>query len=168
MRIKHSNLCTEIMLPDDRRGHADRGRAGVRSGESGGTGDVALGESFVCDLGSMNVLHFDRWRHTDAVAMKVQFLDAVMTDFIERASGKAGMERAVKFATRHRALGLGWFGWHSYLQAKGVPFESIEAKGLNVEVARTIQSQAWAASAASPTGTASPSCSAGTAGGTPR
>src|SRR5690606_17173300 len=57
------------------------------------------------------------------------------------------MERAANFAERHRALGIGWFGWHSYLQSKMIPFESITAKCLNCEIAETIQKQAYAASA---------------------
>lgn len=136
MRINHSNVCSEIMLPDD---------AGDTLTEQAAGGEP--GESFVCDLGSMNVRHFDAWKDTDAVELKVAFLDAVMTDFIDRARNKSGMERAVRFAERHRALGLGQLGWHDYLQSKMVPFESMEAKRLNVEVAATIRRQAWAASA---------------------
>jgi ribonucleoside-diphosphate reductase alpha chain len=76
LRITHSNLCTEIMLPDN----AD--------------------ESFVCDLSSMNILYFDEWKDTDAVELLVYFLDAVMTEFIEKAKKIKFMERAVRFAER--------------------------------------------------------------------
>jgi ribonucleoside-diphosphate reductase alpha chain len=123
LKITHSNLCTEIMEPD------------------------GPDESFVCDLGSMNILHFDEWKNTDAVELKINFLDAVMTEFIEKAKKIEGLEKAVRFAERHRALGLGWLGWHSYLQSKGIPFEGMEAKYANAEVARTIRDQADAASA---------------------
>jgi ribonucleoside-diphosphate reductase alpha chain len=123
MKITHSNLCTEIMLPD------------------------GSDESFVCDLSSMNILYFDEWKNTRAVKLLTYFLDAVATEFIEKASGIPFMERPVKFARRHRALGIGWLGWHSYLQHKMIPFESMEAKFHNIEVAKTIYTQAYEASA---------------------
>ena len=122
MNILHSNLCSEIMLPDNED------------------------ESFVCDLSSMNILHYDAWKDTDAVELLAFFLDAVMTEFIEKASKLRFMERAVRFAERHRALGIGWLGWHSYLQSKMIPFESMEAKLLNVEIAKNIKVRAYAAS----------------------
>jgi ribonucleoside-diphosphate reductase alpha chain len=122
MKITHSNLCSEIMLPDSET------------------------ESFVCDLSSMNLLHYDAWKNTDAVELLTFFLDAVMSEFIEKAAGIRFLERAVLFAKRHRALGIGQLGWHSYLQSKMIPFESMEAKFLNVEIAKTIKEQAYAAS----------------------
>lgn len=123
MRITHSNLCTEIMLPD------------------------CEDESFVCDLSSMNILYFDEWKDTNAVELLVYFLDAVMTEFIEKAKQIDFMERPVKFAERHRALGIGWLGYHSYLQSKMIPFESMEAKWANAAIARNIKEAAYAASA---------------------
>jgi len=123
MKITHSNLCTEIFLPD---------------------GEL---ESFVCDLSSMNILHYDDWKDTDAVELLTYFLDAVMEEFILKGRKIAFMERAVRFAERHRALGIGWIGWHSYLQSKMVPFESLEAKLLNVTIAKNIRDAAYAASA---------------------
>ena len=56
------------------------------------------------------------------------------------------MERTYNFATRQRALGLGWLGWHSYLQSKGISFQSTEAKLHNSMIARLIQDKAWNAS----------------------
>jgi ribonucleoside-diphosphate reductase alpha chain len=123
MKITHSNLCTEIFLPDS----AD--------------------ESFVCDLSSMNVLHYDDWKDTDAVELLVYFLDAVMTEFIDKASKVAFMERSVKFAKRHRAIGIGQLGWHSYLQSKMIPFESMTARLYNSAIAKNIKEQSYAASA---------------------
>lgn len=114
--------------------------------------------SFVCDLSSMNVLHYDEWKDTDAVEVMVYFLDAVMNDFIQKLKKvKNGtekkhkdafylMERAYNFAVAHRALGLGAFGWHSYLQSKNLSFESLDAKKLNVEIFERINVQAHAAS----------------------
>lgn len=123
LNISHTNLCTEIFLPDDEE------------------------ESFVCDLSSMNSLYFDEWKDTDAVELLVYFLDAVMTEFINKAKKIKYMHKAVRFAERHRALGIGQIGWHSYLQSKMIPFESMEAKLLNVKIAKTIKEQAYAASA---------------------
>lgn len=104
-------------------------------------------ESFVCDLSSMNILYFDEWKDTDAVELMVYFLDAVMTEFIDKAKNIRFMERPVRFSERHRALGIGWLGWHSYLQEKMVPFESMQAKLLNTTVAKTIKESAYKASA---------------------
>jgi ribonucleoside-diphosphate reductase alpha chain len=122
LRIKHSNLCSEIMLPDSDE------------------------ESFVCDLSSMNILYYDEWKDTNAVELLTYFLDAVMTEFIEKAKKIKFMERTVRFAERHRALGIGWLGWHSYLQSKMIAWESMEAKFLNMQVAKNIHAAAYAAS----------------------
>lgn len=122
MKITHSNLCSEVLLVNDET------------------------ESFVCDLSSMNILYFDEWKDTDAVEVLTFLLDAVMTEFIQKAEKIPHMQRAVKFARRHRALGIGWFGWHSYLQSKMIAFESMDAKMNNILVAKTIQDKAWAAS----------------------
>ncbi len=122
-RISHSNLCSEIMLPDSEQ------------------------ESFVCDLSSMNLIHYHAWKNTNAVELLTYFLDAVMTEFIQKAKKIRFMERAVNFAERHRALGIGWIGWHSLLQSQMVAFESMEAKLLNVEIAKNIKTAAYAASA---------------------
>ena len=121
-KITHSNLCAEIQLPD--------------------TAD----ESFVCDLSSMNILHFDAWKDTDAVELLTFFLDAVMEEFIEKTANMKYMDRANRFARRHRALGIGWIGYHSYLQSKMIAFESFAAKMANVQIAQTIKEQVYAAS----------------------
>lgn len=123
MRIYHSQLCTEIFLP------------------------TSPDESFVCDLSSMNILKYDEWSGTDAVEVLTFLLDAVMSEFIERASKYPDLARAVKFARRHRALGIGQVGWHSYLQSRMVPFETTEAKLLNIQVARSIRDASYEASA---------------------
>jgi ribonucleoside-diphosphate reductase alpha chain len=123
LNISHSNLCNEIYLPD------------------------CVDESFVCDLSSMNMLYYDEWKDTDAVEILVYLLDAVMTEFINKAKPVKFMERAVKFAERHRALGIGWLGWHSLLQSKMIPFESMEAKLLNSEIAKYMKEKTYEASA---------------------
>jgi ribonucleoside-diphosphate reductase alpha chain len=121
-RVYASNLCTEIMLP------------------------ASVDESFVCCLSSMNLLHYDEWKDTDAVETMVCFLDAVMEDFIRRVQDIPFMQRAYNFAVRHRALGLGVLGWHSLLQSKRIPIESMDAYRLNTEVFRTIRDRASNAS----------------------
>ncbi|RTI04044.1 ribonucleoside-diphosphate reductase subunit alpha [Thermus scotoductus] len=120
--IHASNLCTEIMLP---------------SGPD---------ESFVCCLSSLNLLHFDEWKDTDAVETLTIFLDSVLDDFIEKAEGIPYMERAVRFAKRYRAIGIGVLGWHSYLQSKGIPLENAEALFLNNLIFKTIREKAEEAS----------------------
>ena len=120
--INASNLCTEIALP------------------------ATPDESFVCCLSSMNALHYDEWKDTDAVETLTYFLDAVMEEFIQEAEGTRFMERAVRFAKRHRALGIGVLGWHSYLQSNMIPFDSMEAMRKNEEIFRTIKERSYEAS----------------------
>lgn len=119
MKIHASNMCMEISLPSS----AD--------------------ESFVCCLMSMNLLHYDKWKDTDAVKTAVYFLDAVMSEFIEKAKVIPKMEKAVRFAERHRALGLGVLGWHSYLQSQMIPFDGFEAMMKNAEIFRHIREESY-------------------------
>ena len=122
MRIWASNLCSEICLPSN------------------------VLESFVCCLSSMNLLYFDEWKDTDAVEILTYFLDAVMSEFITKTEGVKFMERANRFAKRHRALGLGALGWHSYLQSKMIAFDSMEAMMKNAEIFRLLQKRTKEAS----------------------
>lgn len=119
MKIHASNMCMEISLPSS----AD--------------------ESFVCCLMSMNLLHYDKWKDTDAVKTAVYFLDAVMSEFIEKAKVIPKMEKAVRFAERHRALGLGVLGWHSYLQSHMIPFDGFEAMMKNAEIFKHIREESY-------------------------
>ncbi|MFD2176041.1 ribonucleoside-diphosphate reductase subunit alpha [Veronia pacifica] len=135
-KIVASNLCTEIMLPSDERW------------------------SFVCVLSSMNLLHFDEWRDTDAVETLVYFLDAVVTEFLTKLEVYRDseslddqrifqfMQKAYAFAKENRALGLGVLGWHSYLQSKMIPFESRDAARINLDVFKLIKEKSYQASAA--------------------
>ena len=100
-------------------------------------------ESFVCCLMSMNLLHYDQWKDTDAVKTAVYFLDAVMSEFIEKAKDIPKMEKAVRFAERHRALGLGVLGWHSYLQSKMIPFDGFEAMMKNAEIFKHLREESY-------------------------
>ena len=117
--INASNLCTEIALP------------------------ATPDESFVCCLSSMNALHYDEWKDTDAVETLTRFLDAVMEEFIQEAEGTQFMDRPVRFAKRHRAIGIGVLGWHSYLQSEMIPFDSMEAMEKNEAIFRTIRERSY-------------------------
>ena len=103
-------------------------------------------ESFVCNLASMNILTYDSWKETDAVETMIFFLDAVMSDYIEKTSNIPFMQASCNFARRWRALGLGQLGWHSYLQSKLISFESYEAMRLNTEIARFMDERSLVAS----------------------
>lgn len=132
--IVASNLCTEIMLPSNEKW------------------------SFVCVLSSVNLLHYDKWKDTDAVETMVYFLDAVITEFIEKLEVYRDgedlddrqtfmfMERAYNFAKSNRALGLGALGWHSLLQSKMLPFDSEEAYSLNSKIFKCIKEKSYKAS----------------------
>jgi len=122
LRIWASNLCTEIMLPS------------------------SPDESFVCDLSSVNLLYYDEWKRTSFVREVIYFLDAVMEEYIQKTADIRLMADAHRFAVRWRALGLGTLGYHSLLQSKMIPFESKEARALNIEVHRYIQEESLAAS----------------------
>ena len=117
-----SNLCSEIALSTE------------------------VGQSFVCCLSSMNLLHYEEWKDTDAVEVLTYFLDSVMTEFINKASEIPFMKRTVEFATTQRALGIGVLGWHSYLQSKKIPFESLQANLANIQIHKLIQEKSHAAS----------------------
>src|SRR5699024_1366019 len=114
--------------------------------------------SFVCNLSSMNLLKYDEWKDTDAVETMIFFLDAVMAEFLDkleamRDSGDKEqeqafyyMQRPYNFAKANRALGLGVLGWHTYLQSKMIPFESIEATTINAEIFKLMRDKAYSAS----------------------
>jgi ribonucleoside-diphosphate reductase alpha chain len=133
-KVYASNLCTEIMLPSNEKW------------------------SFVCVLSSLNVMHYHKWKDTDAVETMVYFLDAVITEFINKlevyrdSSDREDrqtflfMERAYNFAKENRALGLGVLGWHSLLQSKMLSFDSQEAFDLNTEIFKFIKQRSYKAS----------------------
>lgn len=122
MKIKASNMCSEIFLPSNKD------------------------ESFVCCLLSFNDLYYDEWKDTDCVEVGTFLLDAVMTEFIEKSKSINYLDRANRFAERHRALGLGRLGYHSLLQSKMIAFESLEARNLNIEIQKNIFDKAYRAS----------------------
>lgn len=122
LHIKQSNMCMEIQEYTDEF------------------------KSFVCCISSMNLLHFDEWKDTDAVETMAYFLDAVYTDFINKAQHIPFMDKAVRFAKEHRSIGIGALGYHSYLQSKMIPFESMEAKLINSLMFKTINDRSLKAS----------------------
>ena len=103
-------------------------------------------KSFTCCLSSMNLLHYDDWKGTDAVEVLTYFLDSVLTDFINRASKIPFMEKVVKFAVEHRSIGLGVLGYHSYLQSKNIAFESMSARSMNKMMFKLIDDKSLKAS----------------------
>ena len=99
-----TNICSEITL------HTDESH------------------SFVCCLSSLNLAKYDEWKDTDLIYTATWFLDGVLEEFIQKAKGLKGFENSVRSAEKGRALGLGVLGWHTYLQAKGIPFEGLPAQ----------------------------------------
>lgn len=122
LTINASNLCSEIALPSTKE------------------------ESFICCLSSMNLELYDEWKDTNAVQLAIYFLDAVLQEFIAKTEDNHYLASANRFAKRHRALGLGVMGWHSYLQKNRIPFEGIQAKSLTNIIFKNIQKQALTAS----------------------
>jgi ribonucleoside-diphosphate reductase alpha chain len=104
--IRHSNLCTEIMLPTDEN------------------------HTLVCCLSSLNAAKYDEWKDTKTVFFSILFLDAVISEFLDKTKDLRGMEDAVRFAEKSRALGLGLLGYHTYLQSKFIPFVGIQANSV--------------------------------------
>jgi ribonucleoside-diphosphate reductase alpha chain len=122
LEITASNLCSEIQLPTDSF------------------------NSFVCCLGSINLLHWDKIKDTDAIETYTLFLNAVMDEFVKRSTNLVGMSRAHRFAKQHRALGLGVLGYHSLFQSKLIAFDSLEAKWLNNEIFSALKERSEIAS----------------------
>jgi len=98
--------------------------------------------SFVCVLSSLNLLHWDEIVETDAIETLIYFLDTVNEEFVCKTKEIRFMETAHHFAKTQRALGAGVLGWHSLLQSKMIPFESMEAKLLNSTIWKTIRERA--------------------------
>ncbi len=120
--VKASNLCDEITLfADDEH-------------------------TFTCVLSSMNVAKYPEWKDSDAVFWATVFLDCVAAELIERGSKIPGLEKALRFTAKGRALGLGQCGFHTLLQEKMVSFESFEAHMLSQEIAGHIWEESEKAS----------------------
>ena len=128
LKVSTSNLCSEITLPTG-LDHRDEERTAV------------------CCLSSLNVETWYQWcDQPEFIDDVMRFLDNVLTHFIEVAP--AGMKRARYAALRERSVGLGIMGFHSFLQAQGILFESALAKSWNFKMFRKIRRDADAASVA--------------------
>ena len=126
LEVKTSNLCSEITLPT-------------------GIDQHGMQRTAVCCLSSLNLESWFEWQgNKDFIPDVMRFLDNVLQDFIDRAP--PGMERAKYAAMRERSVGLGVMGFHSFLQAQNVPFESVVAKVWNKRMFRHIREQADEAS----------------------
>lgn len=102
--------------------------------------------TYTCVLSAMNLAWYDDWKDTDAVFNATVFLDCVAEEFIDQASDIRGLEKAVNFTKKGRALGLGVCGFHTYLQEKRWPFEGMEAHLWNTQVFKNIRNEADKAS----------------------
>jgi ribonucleoside-diphosphate reductase alpha chain len=122
LSVKASNLCTEITL------------------HSSPT------ETFTCVLGSMNAVFYDDWKGSPATYVATVMLDCLASSFITIGKSVRGLEKAVRFTENHRALGLGLLGFHSYLQSKMIPFESLEAHLINGAMFKELDQESLRAS----------------------
>jgi ribonucleoside-diphosphate reductase alpha chain len=104
LKVYMTNICSEITL------HTDENH------------------SFVCCLSSLNLAKYDEWKDTDLIYTATWFLDGVLEEFIQRAKYMRGFENSIRSAEKGRALGLGVLGWHTYLQNKNIPFDSMLAQ----------------------------------------
>ena len=115
--IKASNLCTEIMLSSDEF------------------------YNFICVLGSINLVHWDKLKANDTIFWATVFLACINKEFITRAKGIKGLEKSVRFAEDFAAIGLGQMGFHSLLQSKMLAYGSFEAHLLNNEINAVIEEE---------------------------
>ena len=120
--VSMTNICTEITLHTDEE------------------------HSFICCLSSLNLAKYDEWKNTDVIETAVYFLDGVMEEFIVKTNGKDSMIRSHRHAKKGRALGLGVMGWHTFLQQKNLPFNSIASTAWTHTIFSDIKMKAEAAS----------------------
>lgn len=118
LKVKASNLCTEITLFSDQD------------------------HTYTCVLSSLNLAKYDEWKDTDTIFVSTVFLDCVASEFVSIGKKIRGLEKAVRFTEKSRALGLGVMGFHTYLQSHMIPFESMEAHFKNVEIFKKINEEA--------------------------
>ena len=122
LNVSMTNICSEITL------HTDEDH------------------SFICCLSSLNLAKYDEWKNTDLVETAVYFLDGVMEEFLYKTEGKESMIRSYRSAKKGRALGLGVLGWHTFLQQKGLPFNSMASTAWTNTIFSQIKTEAEAAS----------------------
>lgn len=122
LKVSSSNLCVEIDLFADED------------------------HTFTCVLSSMNLAKYREWKDTDAVHWAIVFLDCVAEEFLTKARHIPGLEKAVRFTEKGRALGLGVCGFHTYLQQEKIAYDSFSALVTNYEIFFRIQKQSNKAS----------------------
>ena len=122
LMINNSQLCSEVMLFNDKD------------------------HTYSCILASMNAAKYDEWKDTDSVFWATIFLDAVCSEFIDKAKGVPGLEKTVRYTEKGRSLGLGLCGLHTLFMQKMLPFESYEAHMLSQEIQSLIDKQSREAS----------------------
>ena len=120
--VSMTNICSEITLHTDEE------------------------HSFICCLSSLNLAKYDEWKNTDVVEIATYFLDGVMEEFIVKTNGKDSMVRSHRHAKKGRALGLGVMGWHTFLQQKELPFNSLASTAWTHTIFSDIRQKAEAAS----------------------
>ncbi len=126
LKVKTSNLCSEITLPT-------------------GMDNDGQQRTAVCCLSSLNIDTYDQWKDDSQFIEDVmRFLDNVMTDFINRAPDE--FAHAKYSAMRERSVGLGVMGLHSFFQQKNIPFGSVMSKVWNKKIFKNIQEKVDAAS----------------------
>ena len=118
MFINNSQLCSEITLFND------------------------IDHTYTCVLSSPNAAKYPEWKDTDMIYWATIFLDCVASEFIEKAKRVVGLEKAVRFTEKGRALGLGLCGLHTLFMKQGLPFESFEAHMLSQEISAHIWKEA--------------------------
>jgi len=120
--VSMTNICTEITLHTDEE------------------------HSFICCLSSLNLAKYDEWKDTDTVELSTYFLDGVMQEFIDKTQGTDSMVRTYNHARKGRALGLGVMGWHTFLQQKNLPFNSIASTAHTHNIFSDLKTKSEAAS----------------------
>ena len=122
LKVSMTNICTEITLHTDEE------------------------HSFICCLSSVNLAKYDEWKDTDLIETSIYFLDGIMEEFVEKTNGKEATKRTHMHAKKGRALGLGVMGWHTFLQKKNLPFNSIASTAWTHTIMSQIKHEAEAAS----------------------
>jgi len=118
LTVKTSNLCSEITLPT-------------------GIDKDGRDRTAVCCLSSLNLEKYDEWKDDpDMIGDVMRFLDNVLSDFINKAPEQ--FKDAKYSAERERSVGLGVMGFHSFLQKKRIPLESVMAKSWNKKIFKNI------------------------------
>ena len=122
LEIVATNLCTEIML------HSSPSL------------------TYSCILASLNLVHWDKIKDTNAAFVATVFLDCLCSEFIETSEGIKGLEKVREFTIKGRAIGLGVMGYHTYLQANGIPYVGLEAQFIGQDIAEHLQKESLRAS----------------------